>query len=475
MAATGRWLGRVFVCALSAGLSVLLQAQGQAPVQFKADIQVRDLDGKAGTGKLYIGAAKQRWEFTAFGETRPTIADPENGNQYTISPGQRKYVEMPIGESGGPVLIPKITSVDPQDPCNNGQFSDCMRLGAEMLNGFATQKWEYTDVDGERVTAWIATRLRFPIKTVAGNGATNELRNIVEGAQPANLFALPAGYAQADDLGGSGNAVADAFASINPAMMQQALATAKQMEAEMKADPTRGARAKQWEAGAGYVLNFTLTMRAVKQAPPNAFGTSFQANISMQYKASIPMNHGTPAIPPGIGPSWSVLALAGSGSRQAEALPATMNLEWEEQIQAHHDTGACVGIEQGRSDTSTTVKGKASTTGSITAVGYTQAMFRINGPLTAYNILGGVSSRNDADIVSTSRTVDHCRGDRVTNTNENRKTPVNDLGQLQIDFEDVPLPPAPAGLRGTRTVPLRFSGYEGPATVEWTITPITAR
>jgi hypothetical protein len=121
------------------------------------------------------------------------------------------------------------------------------------------------------------------------------------------------------------------------------------------------------------------------------------------------------------------------------------------------------------------VKGKASATGPITAIGNAQAMFRINGPLTAYNILGGVLSRNNADVVSTSRGVDHCRGDRVTNTTDNRKTPVSDLGQLQINFENVPLPPTPAGLRGTRTVPFRFNGYEGRATVEWTITPIAAR
>jgi hypothetical protein len=475
MSQFGTLLGRASTTALIVGLAAAVQAQTQIAVQFKSDIQVRDLDGKASAGKLYIGAAKQRWEFTASGETRPTIADPENGNQYTISPGQKKYVEMPIGESGGPVLIPKITPLDPQDPCNNGQYSDCMRLGAEMLNGFATQKWEYTDVDGERVTAWIATRLRFPIKTVAGNGATNELRNIVEGAQPANLFALPAGYEQADDLGGSGNSIADALASINPAMMQQALANAKKMEAEMKADPTRGARAQQWEAGAGYVLNFTITMRVAKQSSTNALGNTVRSNISMQYKASVPLNYGTPAVPPGVGPTWSVLALAGSGSRQAEALPATMNLEWEEQIQQHYDTGGCEGVEAGRSDTSTTVKGKASSSGSIITGGNALGMFQINGPLTAYNIFGGVPPRIDADIVSTSRTVDHCRGDRVTNTNENRKTPVGNLGQLQIELKDVPLPPTPAGLRGTQTVPLKFNFYEGPATVEWNFTPIAAR
>ena len=473
MVATSGWLGRASCCALLVGLSAV--AQAQVPVQFSGEIVVRDLDGGTGTGKLYVGATRQRMEFTAFGEVRPTVVDPANDTQQTISPRQRNFMEMPRGESGGPVRIPRLNPVDPNNPCGSGELSECRRLGAETVNGIPTQKWEYTNTDGERVTSWVATRLRFPVKTIADNSATNEIRNVVEGPQPANLFAVPNGFAQVDDIGGSGNAIADALASINPAMMQQALANAKQQEAQMKADPTRGARAQQWETGAGYVLNFTITMKAAKQAPPNALGNSSQSNISMQYKASLPMNYGTPAVPPSIGPSWSILQMAGSGSRQAEALPITMSLEWEEQIQSRHDTGGCVGIEAGRSDTATTVKGKAGSTAALTAVGSAQALFRINGPLTAYNILGSVSPSNDADITSTSRTVDHCAGDRVTNKTENRKTPVGNLGQLQMDLKDVPLPPTPAGLRGTQTVPLRFNFYEGPATVEWTITPIAAR
>ena len=473
MATIRTWLRRASYSAVLIGL--VAGAHAQAPIQFSGEIVVRDLDGGTGTGKLYVGAAKQRMEFTAFGEVRPTIVDPANDTQRTISPRQRNFMELPRGESGGPVRIPRLGPVDPNNPCGAGEMSECRRLGAEMVNGQATQKWEYTNTDGERVTSWIATGLRFPVKTTADTGATVDIRNVVVGPQAANLFAVPMGFAQVDDIGGSGNAIADALASFNTSQMQQALATAKQMDKELKADPTRGARAQQWETGAGYVLNFTITMRAAKQAPANAFGTSSQSTLSMQYRASVPMNYVTQAVPPSIGPSWSLLQLAGSGSQQAEALPITMSLEWEEQIQQHHDTGGCVGIEAGRSDTSTTVKGRAASTDAATAIGSAQALFRINGPLTSYSILGGVSPRNDADITSTSRTVDHCAGDRVTNTNENRKIPVGNLGPLQMNFEDVPLPATPAGLRGTRTVPLRFNFYEGPATVEWTMTPIAAR
>ena len=80
---------------------------------------------------------------------------------------------------------------------------------------------------------------------------------------------MPTGFAQVDDIGGSGNAIADALASVNPALIQQALSQAKQMDATNKADPTRGARAAPWEAGAGYAVNFTITMRAANSRDTN--------------------------------------------------------------------------------------------------------------------------------------------------------------------------------------------------------------
>lgn len=476
MSHVGTWLGRASYSALLVGLSVAAQAQAPAPVPFSGEIQVRDLDGGTGTGKLYIGAAKQRMEFNAFGEVRPTIVDPANDIQHTISPRQRNFMEMPRGESGGPVRIPRLGPVDPNNPCATGDLIDCRRLGAETVNGIATQKWEYTNTDGERVTSWIATRVRFPVKTTADTGATTEIRNVVEGPQPATLFAVPTGFAQVDDIGGSGNAIADALASVNPALMQQALSQAKQMDATNKADPTRASRSAQWEAGPGYVMNLTITMRAAKPRGPDPNRWE-QSNIAMRYTASIPMNYGTPAVPPNLGPQWTVLQAAGSGSPQAEATPATMSLEWDEQIERHVVNG-CGAVDGETSDTTTTVKGSAAGRGLITqpaTQGYAQAMLQINGALTSYNFTGGVTFSSPADVTATARHVDHCLGDRVTNTTNNTKPPVGNLGMPAVDIKDVPLPPTPVGLRGTRSVPWRFNGYQGPATVEWTIAPIPTR
>jgi len=51
------WFATASYSLLLVSLSGLLQAQ---PLQFRSDLQVRDLDGKTATGKLYIVSIPSR-------------------------------------------------------------------------------------------------------------------------------------------------------------------------------------------------------------------------------------------------------------------------------------------------------------------------------------------------------------------------------------------------------------------------------
>src|SRR5438552_2051383 len=144
------WFAATAAAMTILGLATTARAQ---TAQFQADLRVRDMDGHSGTAKLYVGASKLRMDFPVGGETRPTIIDPRNENQFTLSAGQKKYMEMPLGESGGTVRIPRIGPMNPANPCSNNRLDDCKRLGAETINGYATEKWEYTNIDGDRETA----------------------------------------------------------------------------------------------------------------------------------------------------------------------------------------------------------------------------------------------------------------------------------------------------------------------------------
>jgi hypothetical protein len=166
------------------------------------------------------------------------------------------------------------------------------------------------------------------------------------------------------------------------------------------------------------------------------------------------------------------LNLPGSGNAATEARPITMALEWEEQTDSHFVAG-CQGIEADTSDTTKVVKGNAAGTSSIAkpAPGsYPLALMQINPALTAYSFVGGVSFGHQADVVTTTKRVDHCKGDLVTNETKTAKAPIP--GQNAVDIKNVPLPPTPAGLKGTRSIPWQLNNWNEPATVEWNIVPI---
>ncbi len=74
-----------------------------------------------------------------------------------------------------------------------GLKGKCRNVGKEEVNGRDTVKYENVGTDKMASYIWIDTQLRFPIKW-EGQVGTRELRNIVESSQPAELFAIPAGY-----------------------------------------------------------------------------------------------------------------------------------------------------------------------------------------------------------------------------------------------------------------------------------------
>jgi len=275
-----------------------------------------------------VGATKLRMDFPVGGETRPTIIDPRNENQFTISPGQKKYMEMPLGESGGTVRVPRLSTLNPANPCASDQLSDCKRLGAETLNGYATEKWEYTNVDGDRETAWIATKLRFPIRTRVVNGATTDISNVVEGPQAASLFDIPRGYAKVDALEG------DDQAGINATDMQKALEMAQKMmrdaggaaaaaggAARGAPPPASPARGAMFEGGPGWVINATITVNGTVDLENKEYATKAHTTEVIKYTASIPLNVSAPGIGPVMGPQWYLGTLVGSGTPEAEAAP----------------------------------------------------------------------------------------------------------------------------------------------------------
>lgn len=198
MLRTSVWAQRISVFLLLMGVSVSVQAQ--APPQFKADMQMSG-SGSNIQGKIYFSGGKMRMEMAMEGQNQVMIIDPAKKVVYMLMPAEEMYMEM-NANAPGPMKPPKVEAMDPANPCSSEGVTACKKLGTEIVNGYASEKWELTQ-ERQKYTAWIAVKLRIPIKTVAADGTSMEFRNIVEGAQPANLFVVPSGYEKMD-MGGMG-------------------------------------------------------------------------------------------------------------------------------------------------------------------------------------------------------------------------------------------------------------------------------
>ena len=118
--------------------------------------------------------------------------------QKTGAPSQAKMyftkdkirIETQGNSSRGGAVIMNLTTA-------NAQGASCHKVGNETINGRSTVKYEATSANGDVSHFWLDPKLRFPIKW-QGKNSDGEVRNIQEGAQPASLFEIPAGFSKMD-------------------------------------------------------------------------------------------------------------------------------------------------------------------------------------------------------------------------------------------------------------------------------------
>jgi hypothetical protein len=125
-----------------------------------------------------------RVEGVSNGEQMTLIMDPAAGTIMMIMADQRMYMTMDAGSA--PFSAPGSRSLDPANPCSSGEVTACENQGTETVNGYSTRKWAYTR-DGDRETAWIASELRFPVRTLDESGNQTDFTNVAMGPQPASL------------------------------------------------------------------------------------------------------------------------------------------------------------------------------------------------------------------------------------------------------------------------------------------------
>lgn len=189
---------------LGLGLLCLLGTAALAQ-DFSADIVTTDKKQAGQSTKIYVSKSKMRFESQGQKHQAGTvILDSDTQMMDIIMPAQHMYMESHVGQGPGQQHMFKFfQAIDVENACPDWRKmtdhpgGSCQRVGDDTANGRAAVKYAITSAEGKNSTVWIDKSLKFPIKWQDQDNS-GELQNIQEGAQPAALFEIPAGYQKFD-------------------------------------------------------------------------------------------------------------------------------------------------------------------------------------------------------------------------------------------------------------------------------------
>ncbi len=187
---------------LALGTAVLLGAlrvlaDAPAAPEFSADLVVRNAAGvPSAPGRLYVSGQRVRIESGA-AAAGFFLVDARAGTALFVHPGEQLFTEAGRSSPLTQVFVP----VDPAAPCA------AWRSAAERAAGtlprwsceaLARASYRVTSGTGQPSERWVDAALGFAVKVRAGDGSTVTLEHLERGAQPAQLFTVPAGYRRLD-------------------------------------------------------------------------------------------------------------------------------------------------------------------------------------------------------------------------------------------------------------------------------------
>ena len=173
---------------------------------FSADLVRSDAQGAGLAGRLRVAEQMVRLETPeALGGFFVVTGDASAA--YFVKPDHRTYMEARQSSLLAQIFVP----VDPDDPCAqwqkmatlsgaaaNGGPWRCSSTGQELLGKRETVRYEAISPTRRVYAIWIDRRLKFPLRILLDDNTSYELHGLVEGAQPAVSFEIPAGYVKFD-------------------------------------------------------------------------------------------------------------------------------------------------------------------------------------------------------------------------------------------------------------------------------------
>lgn len=173
--------------------------------EFSADVVYLEPNGSVSAAhaasKLSVSKDKFRLDTNGF-TGNVLLVNRGDQTAFVLQPKRKTYQALANGPSE------YFRAENPDDACDSWQKSSeqkivCKKVDSETVNGRDAVKYENNaTTPGATTAVWIDKALKFVIKWQAADTAA-ELRNIKEGPQAADLFAVPADFKAASPQKGS--------------------------------------------------------------------------------------------------------------------------------------------------------------------------------------------------------------------------------------------------------------------------------
>jgi hypothetical protein len=164
-------------------LKALAESSGQP---FEARLKAR----------LFVAGLKMRLELLSGPQRGVMVSDAATGKSWFIQPAEKSYLELEGDEDAGGAELARFLEHG-GDVCKlSPDAVSCKKAGRDKVGGRPCQLYEVVEQgeDGKQILC-VDDTLHFPLRITAGS-STTELTKVVEGPQPASLFAVPAGWAK---------------------------------------------------------------------------------------------------------------------------------------------------------------------------------------------------------------------------------------------------------------------------------------
>jgi hypothetical protein len=188
---------------------ILLAASLVMAQDFSADV----VNARGGEGIKKVYSTKDKVRYDVAGQSQEMgaaalIVDEAQHKWLVVLSERHMYMDSWPMMMKRPIITQYWHVQDVDDACpqwkklaeqgNQQNWGSCTKIGSDTVNGRSAVKYEGVSSKGEKNYIWVDTKLHCVIKMDGGTGGGMELTNIKEGAQPASLFEIPAGYTKFD-------------------------------------------------------------------------------------------------------------------------------------------------------------------------------------------------------------------------------------------------------------------------------------